>query len=121
MNLVPARARQGVARLGGLAVALTAPQTSALTGDRVVIGIRPEDLSIGAEADGIRATAVLVRDTGRDYLITARTVVDGEESDLVIRHGGGPVPAKGESVVLGVRAGAALHLFDAGSGARLPD
>jgi len=121
MNLVTAVVSEGVARLGGLAVGLTSTQSSALTGSRVVIGIRPEDLSIGAEADGVRATAVLVRDTGRDYLVTARTVVDGEESDLVIRHGGGPVPAKGESVVLGVRAGAALHLFDAGSGVRLPD
>ena len=121
MNLVTAVAQDGVARLGGLAVALSPPQASALTGSRVVIGIRPEDLSIGAGADGIRATAVLVRDTGRDYLVTARTVVGGEENDVVIRHAAGPVPAKGEGVMLGVRAGAALHLFDAGSGVRLPD
>jgi len=121
MNLATAIADGGVARLGGLAVALTGAQAAALTGARVVIGIRPEDLSIGAEADGIRATAVLVRDTGRDYLVTARLTVDGEESDLVIRHVEGPVPVKGESVVLGVKAGAALHLFDGGSGVRLPD
>jgi multiple sugar transport system ATP-binding protein len=121
MNLVAAAVSDGVARLGGLAVALTAVQAAALTGPRVVIGVRPEDLTIGAESDGIRATAVLVRDTGREYLVTARTMADGEESDLVVRHASGPVPAKGESVVLGVRPGAALHLFDAGSGARLPD
>jgi multiple sugar transport system ATP-binding protein len=121
MNLVTAAVSDSVARFGGLAIALTATQHSALTGDRVVIGVRPEDLAIGAEADGIRATAVLVRDTGRDYLVTARTVVDGEESDVVVRHAAGPVPVKGESIVLGVRAGAALHLFDAGSGARLPE
>jgi multiple sugar transport system ATP-binding protein len=122
MNLATAVVVDGVARLGGLAVPLTAAQGAALTGARVVVGIRPEDLTVGADsAEGIRATAVLVRDTGRDYLVTARTVVDGEESDLVVRHSGGPVPAKGESVVLGVRAGAALHLFDAASGVRLPD
>ena len=121
MNLVTAAVSDGVARIGGLAVALTSTQASTLTGHRVVIGIRAEDLAIGAETDGIRATTVLVRDTGRDYLVTARMVVDGEESDLVVRHASGPVPAKGESVVLGVRAGAALHLFDAGNGVRLPD
>jgi multiple sugar transport system ATP-binding protein len=121
MNLAAAAVSDGVARLGGLAVALNAAQKAALTGPRVVVGIRPEDLTIGSESDGIRATAVLVRDTGRDYLVTARTMADGEESDLVVRHASGPVPAKGESVVLGVRPGAALHLFDAGSGARLPD
>jgi multiple sugar transport system ATP-binding protein len=121
MNLATAPVSDGVARLGGLAVALNPSQKAALTSPRVVIGVRPEDLTIGAESDGIRATAVLVRDTGRDYLITARSVADGEESDLVVRHASGPVPAKGESVVLGVRGGAALHLFDAGSGARLPD
>ncbi|MBS2540234.1 ABC transporter ATP-binding protein, partial [Catenulispora sp. NF23] len=101
MNLVTAAVSDGVARVGGLAVALTSTQASTLTGRRVVIGIRAEDLAIGAEADGIRATTVLVRDTGRDYLVTARMMVDGEESDLVVRHASGPVPAKGESVVLG--------------------
>jgi multiple sugar transport system ATP-binding protein len=122
MNLVTAPVADGAARLGGLAVALTPAQIAALTSPRVVIGVRPEDLAIGSEnAEGIRATAVLVRDTGRDYIVTARAIVDGEESDLVVRHSGGPVPVKGESVVLGVRGGAALHLFDAGSGVRLPD
>lgn len=122
MNLVPAPATGGTAHIGAFAVALTSAQAAALTGPRVVVGVRPEDLSIGSEdAEGIRATAVLVRDTGRDYIVTARTVVDGEESDLVVRHAGGPVPVKGESVILGVRQGATLHLFDARSGARLPE
>ena len=122
MNLVTAPVTAGAVRLGGLAVPLSPSGTAALTSPRAVIGVRPEDLVIGSEGtDGIRATAVLVRDTGRDYLVTARAVVDGVESDLVVRHSGGPVPVKGESVVLGVRAGAPLHLFDAGSGVRLPE
>ncbi|NUR63737.1 MAG: ABC transporter ATP-binding protein [Catenulispora sp.] len=124
MNLLPAPITAGTAHLSAFTVVLTPTQSAALTTPRVVIGIRPEDLTIGSGAEGaegIRATVVLVRDTGRDYLVTARTVVAGEESDLVVRHSEGPVPAKGERVVLAVRPGASLHLFDAGSGVRLPE
>jgi multiple sugar transport system ATP-binding protein len=121
MNLIAASVEQGTARIGGLGVDLTSDQIRVLTGPRVVIGVRAEDLAIGGDADdGIRASAVLVRDTGRDYLVTARAVIDGAETDLVLRHSGGPAPVKGETMIVGASAGARLHLFDAATGMRLP-
>jgi multiple sugar transport system ATP-binding protein len=120
MNLVAAAAVEGVARIGDLSVALTPGQRAGLTGPGVVVGVRPEDLAVGGES-GVRAVAVLVRDTGKDYLVTARTVVEGVETDVVVRHQSGPVPAKGETIAIGVRPGARLHAFDAATGVRLPD
>jgi multiple sugar transport system ATP-binding protein len=121
MNLVTAPAVVGgVARIGDLAVELTPGQRAGLTGPGVVFGVRPEDLAVGGE-NGVRAVAVLVRDTGKDYLVTARAVVEGVETDVVVRHQSGPVPAKGETIAIGVRPGARLHAFDAATGRRLPD
>jgi multiple sugar transport system ATP-binding protein len=125
MNLINTTVAAGTARVGGLSVALTPKQATAMTGDRVVVGVRPEDFTIGGDgADGIRAVAVLVRDTGRDHLVTARAVIDGAEVDLVIRHAGGPTPVKGENLIIGASGGAGsgrTHLFDGATGVRLPD
>ena len=122
MNLVRTAVSGDSARIGGLTVQLTAPQATALTTPHLVIGIRPEDLALGGDAaDGIRAAAVLVRDTGREHLVTARAVIDGAEVDLVLRHAGGPAPVKGENVIVGAKPDARLHLFDGGTGRRLPE
>ncbi len=75
MNLIEAPVEAGIARLGGQRIELAQKALDALTGDRIVIGLRPEDLIImgdGSDA-GVRATAVLVKDTGRDYLTHARS------------------------------------------------
>jgi multiple sugar transport system ATP-binding protein len=129
MNLVPALYRDGAARVGGLAVKLGEAQARALTGDRVLIGLRPEDLTL-ASGDGpgpgsgpagaLRAVAVLVKDAGREYIVHARTQGPDGPVDLVVRHPHGAPPVRGEDVAITVAASAA-HLFDAGTGRRLPD
>ena len=121
MNLVPALVAGDTARVGDLPVPVGPAQRAALTSDRIVVGMRPDDLLIGA-ADGpggIRATAVLVRDQGREYLVHARIEVPGGTADLVIRRTSGPVPLLGESFVLGAAVDR-VHLFDAATGRRLP-
>ncbi len=87
-----------------------------------MIGLRPEDLVIAAGGNdaGVRAAAVLVKDTGRDYLTHARAEVDGRSVDLVVRHADGPVPERGEQLVLAAVTDR-MHLFDASTGRRLPD
>jgi multiple sugar transport system ATP-binding protein len=121
MNLVPALVTGGAARVGGLAVPVGPVQRAALSSDRIVVGLRPEDLLLGDAAGpgGIRATAVLVRDQGREYLVHARIEVPGGTADLVVRRTTGPVPLLGESFVLGAAVDRA-HLFDAATGRRLP-
>ena len=123
MNLIPAMVAEGEARLGDLRVPVSAKQLEALTSDRVVVGLWPDDLLIGlggaGTRAGIRATAVLVKDSGREYLVHARTEVPGGSADLVIRHTTGPVPLLGEDFMVAASVDRA-HLFDAATGRRLP-
>jgi len=119
MNLVPALVSGGAARIGELLLPIGQDRLAALTSDRIVVGLRPDDLLIGHGSGGIRATAVLVKDSGREYLVHARTEVPGGTADLVIRRTSGPVPLLGESFVVGADLDR-VHLFDAETGRRLP-
>ncbi|MBR7839234.1 ABC transporter ATP-binding protein [Actinospica durhamensis] len=187
MNLIPAPYRDGYARIGGetagLAVKLGDAQAQALTGETVLIGLRPEDLTLAAapgpaepappsrpqqplatdpvppprpqpessppasaasasvpisisastsasvspesppEPGALRATAVFVKDSGREYIVHARIQApDGplDPIDLVIRHTRGTPPLRGDDVLITANPSVA-HLFDAGTGRRLPD
>ena len=119
MNLIPAVVADGAARIGDLRVPVRPDRLAALTGDRIVVGLRPDDLRIGPGAGGIRAVAVLVKDSGREYLVHARIEVPGGTTDLVIRRATGPVPLLGEAFVVGAALDR-VHLFDAATGLRLP-
>jgi multiple sugar transport system ATP-binding protein len=120
MNLIRTVVEHGHALLGDLRIEVGAKQLEALTGNRIVVGLHPEDLLIGASGGGIRATATLVRDIGREYQVHARTDIGDGTVDLVIRHIEGTPPDRGEALVLGAVADRA-RLFDADTGLRLPD
>lgn len=144
MNVIPAVHQDGFARAGGLRVKVGSAQAEALTGNKILIGLRPEDLYLGGQAispderdvtnpdpdsdpdaapetgAGLRAVAVLIKDSGREYIVHAR--MDGPDGpvDLVVRHPNGPPPVRGENLLLTANV-SATHLFDAGTGRRLPD
>jgi multiple sugar transport system ATP-binding protein len=135
MNLIPAGVSEGFARVGDLRVKLSAHQAEALTGDGVLIGLHAEDLSVsapaaalpsgGGEGDasgagGLRAITVLVRDSGREYLVHARIDTPSDSADLVIRHSRGAPPVRGESLYVTADT-TRTHLFDPATGRRLPD
>jgi multiple sugar transport system ATP-binding protein len=125
MNLVPAVHRDGFAHAGGLRVKVGSAQAEALTGERLLIGLRPEDLRLGGESEagdaaGLRAVAVLIRDSGREYLVHARIQGPDGPVDLVVRQSRGAPPVRGESLLITANP-AAAHLYDAETGRRLPD
>ena len=147
MNVVPAVHRDGVAQVGGLRVKVGSAQAEALTGDRVLIGLRAEDLHLGGAADGprgggagrgrsrvpvsagagpgadsggLRAVAVLIKDSGREYLVHARMQGPDGPVDLVVRQSRGAPPVRGENLLITANP-AAAHSFDAATGRRLPD
>jgi multiple sugar transport system ATP-binding protein len=123
MNLIPAVHRDGFAHVGGLRVKVGSAQAEALTSDRVLIGLRPEDLDLGGDASAaaaMNAVAVLIRDDGRDYHVHARTEGPDGPIDLVVRIPRGAPPVRGENLLVTANT-AAAHLFDAGTGRRLPD
>jgi multiple sugar transport system ATP-binding protein len=124
MNLVPAVHRDGFAHVGGLRVKVGSAQAEALTGERLLIGLRPEELRLGGagepEGAGLRAVAVLIKDSGREFLVHARMQGPDGPVDLVVRQPSGAPPVRGESLLITANP-AAAHLFDADSGRRLPD
>jgi multiple sugar transport system ATP-binding protein len=122
MNLVPAVYRDGFAQVGGLRVKVGSVRAGAFAGERVLIGLRPEDLRLGgdAEGSGLRAVVVLIRDLGREYLVHARTQSPDGPVDLVVRQPYGAPPVRGENLVVTANTTQA-HLFDAETGRRLPD
>ena len=152
MNLVPAVHRDGVAEVGGLRVKIGSTQAEALTGDRVLIGLRAEELHLGGnssgsgsagsggvggsgsgagdaaesgaagetEPGGLRAVTVLIKDSGREYLVHARMQGPDGPVDLVVRQVRGAPPVRGENLLITANP-ATAHLFDAATGRRLPD
>ena len=99
-------------------LALTPAQRTELSSDRIVVGVRPEGFMIGT-AGGLDATVDLVEELGSEcYLYcTAPGVAD---RSVVVRTEGLSSSRSGDTVSLVPRSGA-LHLFDAGSGKRLPE
>ena len=111
MNLIPGAVSDGRFRADGASVPI-------VHGDRdgVVLGVRPEDLDIAIGGDAPI--------TGRIYAIE----LTGESTLVTVRVGPATICARGpadlEAAIdmpcgLAPKAGARLHLFDAGSGRRL--
>src|SRR5262245_20142035 len=83
MNLIPATLRGESAELGGPRIALSPSQRAALTGSKVVVGIRPEGWDIKSQHEGVSATVEVVEELGSDQFLycTANTeVVTSDET-----------------------------------------
>ena len=143
MNLVrSAPDADGVLSLGTTRVRLTRAQLDALTGTEVTVGVRPEDLSLAPEGEGLPVTVQAVEELGADAYIysslapvtAANTVVtthssaaeeeiaeeDQTPEGITIRTGGRSAVKVGDTIWT-VPAVDRLHLFDTASGQRLPD
>ncbi|MGW4859239.1 ABC transporter ATP-binding protein [Kocuria palustris] len=143
MNLVrSAPDADGVLSVGTTRVQLTAAQREALSGTEVTVGIRPEDLSLAPEGEGLPVSVQAVEELGADAYIysslapvtAANTVVtthssaaeeeiaeeDQATEGITIRTGGRSAVKVGDTIWT-VPAVDRLHLFDTATGQRLPD
>src|SRR2546430_8492452 len=64
MNLIPSSLTGEVAVIGGQAIELTPTQRAALSGPKVVVGIRPEGWEIKSAHEGVAATVQGVEELG---------------------------------------------------------
>jgi ABC-type sugar transport system ATPase subunit len=110
MNLLPAALDDGLLRAGPFAV----PAPAGRLGGRLECGVRPEHVRV-VEGDGVPARVALVETAGSETFVH----VDAGGHALVVRGGAELRPAVGAVIRLAVDA-AALHVFDADSGAALP-
>ena len=143
MNLVrSAPDADGVLSLGTTRVQLTPAQREALSGTEVTVGIRPEDLSLAPEGEGLPVSVQAVEELGADAYIysslapvtAANTVVtthssaaeeeiaeeDQATEGITIRTGGRSAVKVGDTIWT-APAVDRLHLFDTATGQRLPD
>jgi multiple sugar transport system ATP-binding protein len=131
MNLIPATVAGEGAEIGGQHIPLTPAQRSALTGNTVVVGIRPEGWDIRSAGEGISATVEVVEELGSDQflyctastqMVSADETADHQEAPhaITVRAAGMSAWQRGEKIGLVPQPGA-VHLFDEKSGERLPD
>jgi multiple sugar transport system ATP-binding protein len=133
---------QGVLALGTTRLQLTDAQRQALTGTEVTVGIRPENLSLAPEGEGIPVTVQAVEELGADayiysslapvtaanQIVTTHSSASEEETaeedqapeGITIRIGGRSAVKVGDTIWT-VPAVDRLHLFDTATGQRLPD
>ena len=124
MNLIEQPlSEQGVA-FGDAMIPVPREVLSAAHGDKVTVGIRPEDIEIAAEGEpGLAVDIEVVEELGADAYIYAHLA--GVEKDInakpiIARVDGRRPPQKGETVRLRAVADH-VHLFDVATGERLGD
>jgi multiple sugar transport system ATP-binding protein len=118
MNLLDAQLADDGADVGTLVVPFTAAQRGAVTSPDIVVGVRPEGFSV-ATTGGLDATVDLVEELGSESYLYC--TADGlPDKQVVVRTEGLSAAQRGDHVSL-VPQPASVHLFDAATGARLPD
>jgi multiple sugar transport system ATP-binding protein len=86
----------------------------------VTLGIRPEDLAIAAEGEGLAVEVQVVEELGADaYIYGTTTETAGEVKPIIARVDGRTPPKKGSTVHLTPKKGEHVHLFDPATGLRL--
>ncbi len=126
MNLLDVEQVDGGVAVGGNKVPVERAILSGSSGKQVTLGVRPEDLDVVAEGDGIPVEIDVVEELGADAYIygTAKAAThteadeDSTEKPFIARVDGRRPPEKGSTIYLAPKAGH-LHLFDSASGQRL--
>jgi len=90
-------------------------------GKEVTLGVRPEDLTMTAEGEGLPVTVEVVEELGADaYIYGSTTETGGDIKPIIVRVDGRTPPEKGAVVHLMPKTGH-VHLFNAETGLRIGD
>jgi multiple sugar transport system ATP-binding protein len=127
MNLVDADIVDGGLSVGGATIPVERDVLSGASGKTVTLGIRPEDVEMAGDGQGIPVTIDVVEELGADAYIygDAKAKTHAEEDDenadakpFIARVDGRRPPEKGSTIHLAPKPGH-LHVFDAETGERL--
>jgi multiple sugar transport system ATP-binding protein len=88
-------------------------------GREVTIGVRPEDMELVGQGEGLQTSVNLVEELGADAYVYGTADVNGQALDVIARVDGRKPPQKGESVNFAPKPGH-VHLFSVTTGERLP-
>jgi multiple sugar transport system ATP-binding protein len=119
MNLLTIPLEGNTLKFGGAQVEV--PREAAQeAGDRqVTVGIRPEDMDLVGQGQGLKTVVNVVEELGADAYVYGSAEVSGTEHQIIARVDGRKPPEKGESVYFAPVPGH-LHLFSTKTGERLP-
>ena len=120
MNLLQVDATGGTLHIGGAEVPI--PRETAEVADKagrkITVGVRPEDMDIVAEGQGLKTVVNLVEELGADAYVYGTADVDGKPYDIIARVDGRKPPEKGQTVNFAPKQGH-IHLFSTETGERL--
>jgi multiple sugar transport system ATP-binding protein len=123
MNLVTLPVQGEGLRLGAATIPLPSPSRSALSDGHATVGVRPEDLHLVGDGEGIELDVDLVEELGSDAFVYGHVhdpgQIDGQPHELVARVDPKRAPGKGDRVNV-CPVPEAVHLFDGTTGERLP-
>jgi multiple sugar transport system ATP-binding protein len=97
-----------------------ARDTLTAEGKEVTLGVRPEDLAISMEGEGLPVTVEVVEELGADaYIYGSTTETAGDVKPIIVRVDGRTPPKKGSVVHLTPKKGEHVHLFNPETGLRI--
>jgi multiple sugar transport system ATP-binding protein len=118
MNLFDADVVDDGVQFGTGTVKVDRDTLSGATGNRVTVGIRPEDLTVSSSGKGLQTTVELVEELGADGYLYGSTEVNGEKIEMVVRVDGRDHPVAGDKIAL-MPIEHHMHVFDTATGVRL--
>jgi multiple sugar transport system ATP-binding protein len=130
MNLLDVSVVDGGVKVGSSTIPVARADLSKAHADAVTVGVRPEDLNLVNEGQGIPVVVDVVEELGADaYIYGTATVhqhrdeddqADAPERPFIARVDGRRPPQKGETVYLAPKEGH-IHMFNAETGERVGD
>ncbi|MBB5831760.1 ABC transporter ATP-binding protein [Brachybacterium aquaticum] len=121
MNLLDEKLTDQGVQFGGAVLPVDRATLSDTDESHVTIGVRPEDLELVTDGQGIAVEVDVVEELGADAFVYGRRAGSDETTKpFIARVDGRRPPAKGETVYFRPKEGH-IHLFDAKSGQRLGD
>ena len=121
MNLIEQTLTDQGVHFGGTVLPVDRATLSGTDQNSVTVGVRPEDLELAGEGEGLPVEVDVVEELGADAYIYGRLAGSADTAKpFIARVDGRRPPQKGETVHLRPKQGH-LHLFDVANGQRLGD
>jgi multiple sugar transport system ATP-binding protein len=117
MNLLPATAADGHARIGAYEVAIDRAVAAQASGP-ITVGVRPEAWRIAPEGQGLGVRVTVVEELGSDAYVYGMSEVDGRTEQVIVRLDGRAGQEKGQTLWVTTDPHH-VHVFDTASGRRL--
>src|SRR5690606_6323306 len=115
MNLFEADLAENGVRFGSLVLPLDRETVAEASGSTVTVGVRPEDVIVAPDGEGLQVDVDLVEELGADGYLYGHTEISGNRVEIVARVDGRDHPDAGDRVTIRP-VEHHLHVFDATSG-----